>query len=148
MKNYLFLVVLSVLVFSCKKEKMENPQTQIVKSEDSAKTDISTGYARLYVLLHNEADSGSNLTIHQKDISATCYTGEPLATSVQIVDRIHPVVFNHVTSPIQGKLVKDKYFLFFVKKGYKYEVITGYNDSKKSCVTFDDSKEEFYQQFF
>lgn len=137
-----------LLVLSCKKEKMENPQTQIVKSEDSAKVDISISYARLYVLLHNEADLGSNLTIHQKDIGATCYTGNPLAILVKVVDRIHPVVFNHPTSPIQGKLVEGKYFLFFVKKGYKYEIITGYNDSKKSCVTFDDSKEEFYQQFF
>ncbi|MBX7077458.1 MAG: hypothetical protein K1X33_09130 [Methanobacteriaceae archaeon] len=152
MKKKIFLLILSftIAIISCKKEEQKNSNAlrQIVKSEDSASIDISQGYARLYVLLYDSSHYGGSLSILQKTLNSTCFTNSDILASTSVtIDRIHRVVFNHPTSPIHNKLEIGHYYMFFVKKGYKYEVlIESSGGIRRSCIPFTDTTEEFFSQ--
>lgn len=49
--------------------------------------------------------------------------------------------------PIHNKLEIGHYYMFFVKKGYKYEVlIESSGGIRRSCIPFTDTTEEFFSQ--
>jgi len=116
---------------------------------DGEGVDVSKGYASLYVLLHNKSCLGKTITIKQKDIDSTCFKNpETISELTTTLTAVHPKVFHHNTSPIHEKLIEGKYLRFFVKKGYKYELHVDCTLATKSCITFDENKEEHFQQFF